>query len=106
MRFQLSIVKAGLIRSSSTASFLASSSCPACAQASADPSWWEESDAAPNRSDRQTNVRPPGENAPRRGWPDYGWDTPSLRLAFPGAFFIPIVAQFYTRLSYPSPGGI
>ena len=62
----------------------------------------EESDAAPNRSDRQTNVRPPGENAPRRGWPDYGRATPSLRQPIPGAFLILIVAQFSPCLSRPS----
>ncbi len=39
-------------------------------------------------------TRAPGENAPRRGWPDYGRATPSLRHAIRGAFLILIVAQF------------
>jgi hypothetical protein len=50
----------------------------------------EESDAVPCRSDRQTNIRPPGDNPPgKRAAP--GRDGLTSR---PGAFFILIVAQF------------
>ncbi len=63
------------------------------ARQAADPSGDEESDAAPNRSDRQT--RPPrlGKTR-RRGWADFSRATPSLRHPIPRAFLILIVAQF------------
>src|SRR5579864_8373485 len=56
----------------------------------ADPSGDEESDAAPNRSDRQNAFARLGKTR-RRGWADFGRATPSLRHPIPGALLILIV---------------